>query len=76
MGAVTGGLIGAAAGAPGLIVGATAGSLVGQAMSMPPVVRVAPSYPAYAPAPSARGTESTDQYISRWQGFMEPSRQR
>jgi hypothetical protein len=79
MGAVTGGLIGAAgAGAPGLLFGATAGGLIGDAMSMPHVVHVAPAYPApaYAPAPAARSAESTDQYIRRWQGSMEPAPRR
>lgn len=79
MGAVAGGLIGAAgAGAPGLVLGATVGGLMGDAMSMPQVVHVAPAYAAstYAPASPARSAESTDQYIRRWQGFMEPAPQR
>ena len=76
MGAVAGGLIGAAgAGAPGLVLGATVGGLMGDAMSMPQVVQVAPAYAAstYAPVSPARSAESTDQYIRRWQGFMEPA---
>jgi hypothetical protein len=73
MGAVTGGLVGAAAGAPGLVLGATFGGLMGNAMSMPQVANVAP---AYAPAPPARNADSTDQYVRRWQGFMEPAPQR
>lgn len=76
MGAVTGGLIGAAgAGAPGLVIGATVGGVMGDAMSMPRVVQVAPAYAElnYAPASPARSAESTDQYIRRWQGFMEPA---
>lgn len=79
MGAVTGGLIGAAgAGAPGLVLGATVGGLMGDAMSMPHVVHVAPAYAAstYAPPSPARGAESTDQYIRRWQDFMVPAPQR
>jgi hypothetical protein len=75
MGAVTGGLIGAAgAGAPGLVLGATFGGLMGDAMSMPQVVHVAPAGAgsAYAPAPSAHSARSTDHYLQRWEGFMEP----
>ena len=79
MGAMTGGLIGAAgAGVPGLVLGATVGGLMGNEMSMPRVVSVAPAYaaPAYAPASPARGAGSSDQYIQRWQGFMEPAPRR
>jgi len=79
MGAVGGGLIGAAsAGAPGLVLGATVGGLAGYEMSMPHVVHVAPANvaPAYAPASPARNAESTEQYIRRWQGFIEPAPQR
>jgi len=76
MGAVTGGLIGAAAaGAPGLVLGAGAGAVMGDAMSIPRVVQAAPAYvaPAYAPAAPARSVDSTDRYIRRWQEFMEPT---
>ena len=79
MGAVTGGLIGAAgAGAPGLVIGATVGGLMGNEMSMPHVARVAPAYAAsaHAPASPASGAGSSDQYIQRWQGFMEPAPRR
>lgn len=75
MGAVTGGLIGAAgAGAPGLVLGATTGALMGDAMSMPRVMQVPPVYAASADSPRspARSTESTDQFIRHWQSFMEP----
>ena len=73
VGAVTGGLVGAAAaGAPGLVLGALAGAATGDAMSVPRVVQVAPidAAPVYAPA---RHADSTDQYIRRWQAFMEPA---
>ena len=76
VGAVTGGLIGAAgAGAPGLVLGAAVGGVMGDAMQMPRVVHVAPAYaePYYAPASPARSSESADQYIRRWQSFMEPA---
>ena len=79
MGAMAGGLAGAgAAGAPGLLLGAAAGAVIGDALSMPPVVRVAPAYGAtgHAPAASARQAEFTDHYIRRWQGFVEPAPQR
>jgi len=79
VGAVTGGLLGAgAAGAPGLLLGAAAGAVIGDAMSVPYAVRVAPAYgaPDYAPAPAARSAESTERYIRRWQGFIEPAPQR
>lgn len=79
LGAVTGGLIGAAgAGAPGLILGAAVGGLMGDAMSAPRVVRAVPAYagPAYVTAPPARNSEATDQYLRRWQGFIEPSPRR
>jgi hypothetical protein len=47
--------------------------------SQPPVpaVAYAPAAPAY-PAPAreraapARSAQATDQYLQRWQGFMEP----
>jgi len=77
-GAVTGGLIGAAAGgAPGLVLGAMTGAVIGDAMS-PRVAYVAPARAAmaYAPASPARSTESTDQYIQRWQGLLEPAPKR
>ena len=39
-----------------------------------PAPPVAPAYaaPAHAQAAPARSAQSTDQYIDRWQGFMEP----
>ena len=79
MGAVTGGLIGAAAvGAPGLVLGATVGGLAGHEMAMPHVVHVGPANvaSAHAPASPARSAESTNQYIQRWQGFIEPAPRR
>ncbi len=73
VGAATGGLVGAAAGgAPGLMFGAVTGAIVGDALS-PRVVQVAPVAAPYAPASPARGVDSTDQYIRRWQAFMQPA---
>ena len=79
VGAVTGGLIGAAAGgARGLVAGAMVGGMMGHAASVPAVVPVAPAYaaPAYAYSAPVRSSQGTDQYIQRWQGFMQPSGQR
>lgn len=73
MGAVAGGLAGAGGGAPGVVFGATAGGLIGHAMSMPQVVHVAPA--DLPPAPR-RSPASTEQFIERWQGFMEPTPRR
>ena len=74
-GAVSGGLIGAAAaGAPGLVLGAVAGGITGDAIS-PRVVQAIPADAplTYVPASPARSAESTDRYIRRWQAFMEPT---
>ena len=44
----------------------------------PPPAAVAPAYaaPATSRAAPARNTQFTDQYVQRWQGFMEPAGRR
>jgi hypothetical protein len=79
VGAAAGGLIGAAAGGgPGAAVGAIAGAMIGSTARVPQPVVVVPSYaaPAVAYAAPARSTQFTDQYVQRWQGFMEPAGRR
>ena len=79
VGAVTGSLIGAAAGGgPGAALGAVMGGVIGHAAAVAPYAPVAPAYaaPAYAQAAPARDTQFTDQYVQRWQGFMEPAGRR
>jgi hypothetical protein len=73
MGALAGGLVGAGGGAPAVVIGATAGGLIGHAMSMPQV-----AYVAWADIPPAprRSSASTEQFIDRWQSFMEPAARR
>lgn len=79
IGAVTGGAIGAAAGGvPGLVLGAAVGGVTGDVIATPRVLPVARAgfAPAYEPASSTHSGEATDQYIRRWQSFIEPASKR
>lgn len=69
LGAVSGALIAAGAGAPALF-GAAMGGLIGHAASLPPVIAAHPTQET----PLARGSSaSATAFIAGWQDFLQPS---